>query len=423
MWQRRGVRRLLVKQAAWALLVLTFVLTACNTYNEPQRALPSSPEQYDASLSVTVSPSDTRSEVEKAYGGRVVVWEPEAGFAVLGLERGLRPLSADADPNRDVFRIPEATAAGQQWKDLIATWGGFTAQTGGQSAWSSGEPTTFSENMSFWQQLRLAEGQRDAPHLGAGVKVAVIDTGIDAGHPAFAGKLAPAREWGDFVDGDRNPQEAYGPSYGHGTGIAGIITQVAPNATILPLRALGGDGSGDLISVTIAVAWAVYYDADIINLSLGSDTNMRSLEAVIKYARDRGVLLVASVGNTGEAHVAYPARYDAEVIGVGSVDSSDIKSTFSAYGPELELLAPGESVYTPAPENRVATWTGTSSATAMVSGALALALGERHLSAGDLTRRLEESADTVDNLPGNWPYGRLGYGRLNLERLLQAVAW
>ncbi len=419
MWQRRNVKKLLATQLAWVLLVLT----ACNTYSEPQRALPDAPEQFDASLSVEIDASATRAEVERAYDGKIVVWEPEAGFAVLGLERGLRPLSADADPNRNVFSIPEAKAEGQQWKDMIANWGGFTAQTGGNSAWSSGEPTTFTENMNFWHQLRLAEGQRDAPRLGAGVKVAVIDTGIDKNHPAFAGKLAPVREWGDFVDGDRNPAEANGSNYGHGTGIAGIITQVAPNATILPLRALGGDGSGDLISVTIAVAWAVYYDADIINLSLSTDTDLRSLESVISYARNNGVLLVASVGNTGEAQVAYPARYDAQVIGVGSVDSSDVKSAFSAYGPELELLAPGESIYTPAPGNRVAAWTGTSSATAMVSGALALALGERHLSAGDLTRRLESSADTVDNLPGNWPYGRLGYGRLNLERLLQAVAW
>ena len=417
MWQRRRVRKFLTAQVAWVLLALT----ACNTYSEPQRALPSSPEQYDASLSVDISASDTRGEIEKAYNGKVVVWEAEAGFAVLGLERGLRPLSADADPNRDVFHIPEVEAAGQPWQDLIATWGGFTAQTGGWAAWSSGEPTTFTENLSFWQQLRLSEGQVSAPHLGAGVKVAVIDTGIDLHHPAFSGKLAPTKEWGDFVDGDYYPQEAYGASYGHGTGIAGIITQVAPNATILPLRALGGDGSGDLLNVTVAVAWAVHYGADIINLSLATDTNLKTLEAVVKYARDQGVVLVAAVGNSGDAHIAYPARYDAEVIGVGSVDSADVKSVFSAYGPELELLAPGERVYTPAPGGKVAAWTGTSSATAMVSSALAL--GERHLSADDLTRRLEANADSIDSLPENWPYGRLGYGRLNLERFLQTVMW
>ena len=405
-----------------ALGVLLVLLTACSVNSAPQRAPLNAPGAFDASLSVAVSPADSRSEIERAYGGKVVVWEPAAGFAILGLEGGLRPLSVDAEPNQDAVTTPEASAEGHEWKDLIAPWSGFTAQVGGLSAWSSGEPTTFTENLGTWSQLRLAEGQGAAPRLGAGVKVAVIDTGLDTEHAAFAGKLASPREWADFVDGDRDPHEVYGASYGHGTGIAGIITQVAPNATILPIRALDGDGSGDLLSVAVAVVWAVQRNADIINLSLGTDADFFTLESVLKYARSRGVLLVAAVGNSGDAHVAYPARYDAEVIGVGSVDASDTKSSFSAYGPELELLAPGEAVYTAAPGNRLAAWTGTSSATAMVSGALALALGERHLSAGDLTRRLEASADSVDSVPGNAAYGRLGYGRLNLERFLQAVA-
>ena len=174
------------------------------------------------------------------------------------------------------------------------------------------------------------------------------------------------------------------------------------------------------MSVSAAVVWAVHYGADIINFSLGTDTDLEALEAVVKYARDQDVLLVASVGNSGDANVTYPARYDPRVLGVGSVDSSDIKSPFSAYGPELELLAPGEAIYTPAPDNKVAAWTGTSSATAMISGAVALALGERHLSADELTWRMERSADGIGDLPGNWGFD-LKYGRLNLERFLQEV--
>lgn len=421
MKRRRNIPKLMM-QASGALL---FALTACSTYNEPQNVALSAPGPFDAALSVEVSSSDSRSTVEKAYGGEVVVWEPEAGLAVLGLQRdGLRPLTADAEPNQAVMYIPEARAEGQRWREVTDSWGGgFTARTGGRSAWSSGGPTTFTENLGFWEQIRLSEAQTLAPALGSGVKVAVIDTGLDLSHPAFAGKLAPASEWRDFVDGDLEPHETSGSNYGHGTGVAGVIAQVAPNATILPIRALNGDGLGDVLNVTVAVVWAVYKGADVINLSLGTDIDLSVLKAVLGYARDRGIIVVASVGNSGDNHIVYPARYGSETVGVGSVNSADIKSAFSAYGPELELLAPGEDIFTPAPGNRVASWNGTSSAAAIVSGALALALGERSsVAPRELSRQLEETADSVSGLPENWAYGEgLGRGRINLEAFLTAV--
>ena len=166
----------------------------------------------------------------------------------------------------------------------------------------------FIENAPLWEQIRLFQAQTLAYNGGRGVKVAVIDTGLELTHPAFVGRLAPANEWKDFVDGDAVPAEvAGGPAYGHGTGVAGVTVQVAPNVMLLPLRVLGPDGSGDVDDVVMAVDWAVQQGADIINLSLGAAASVDVLNAVAAYAAEQGIYLVSSAGNTGDQRVTYPA--------------------------------------------------------------------------------------------------------------------
>ena len=242
-------------------LLLTVTLTACSTIEaDTTHTLSGHNERFDRSLTVSVAPGAERAAIETQYGGRVVVWHPEEGFAILGLQDtgGLQTLGADN--NRNVFKAPEIKASGingsgrSAWSGGRSAWsGGRSAWSGGRSAWSGGKPTTFVENLSYWDQVDLPEGQTLAPRLGAGVKVAVIDTGIDLRHPAFAGKLAPSSEWKDFIDNDNYPQEVSGSNYGHGTGVADVIVQVAPNVTILPLRVLDGNGVGDTDDVNAAI--------------------------------------------------------------------------------------------------------------------------------------------------------------------------
>ncbi|MEZ4606323.1 MAG: S8 family serine peptidase [Deinococcales bacterium] len=86
------------------------------------------------------------------------------------------------------------------------------------------------------------------------MKVAVIDTGVDLSHPMLSGKLAPSTEWWDYVDNDNSPQDVSGgEGYGHGTVVSTLILQVAPQATILPLRVLASNGLGDLDDVAAAI--------------------------------------------------------------------------------------------------------------------------------------------------------------------------
>ncbi|HCH62591.1 MAG TPA: hypothetical protein DFR83_07305 [Deltaproteobacteria bacterium] len=181
-----------------------------------------------------------------------------------------------------------------------------------------------------------------ADATGAGVTVAVLDTGVSAGADGFR-NLLPGR---DFADGDSQPED----QDGHGTHVAGTVCQasdngygtigVAPDATLLPVRVLGAGGSGSLTDVADGIVWAVDEGADVINLSLGAGGGARALEAAIRYARDSGVVVVAASGNDGRGTVSWPAAY-ADALAVGAVDFSGARAPYSNGGDALDLVAPG----------------------------------------------------------------------------------
>ena len=427
----KGVAKRFIRVRALVFLLVALVACSRSDVTPPKSA----PERFDYSLSVDISAQASRAEVEARYGGQVVVWRPEAGFAVLGLHSTGELRTLGAKENKDAFEVPEYAAQGFDGGGRTSWSGGRTSWSGGRTSWSGGgtsanggEPTTFSENVAYWDQVDLPEAQALAPHLGAGVKVAVIDTGIDLVHPAFSGKLAPPHEWRDFVDDDSYPQEVEGWNYGHGTGVADLILQVAPNVTLLPIRALGPDGLGDTTDVLVAVDYAVQSGADIINLSLGTDTEEEVLRNLIKYAREREVIIVASAGNGGGETITFPAKYGKdgkEVLSVGSVNAYDELSSFSAHGEELSLAAPGEFLYTASPEQSVAFWSGTSFSTPVVSGAAALALGEYHLKEDPevIGEKLASASYDLEDIGRNGFYedGQLGKGRLDIEGFLEDV--
>ena len=452
-WGRSGTAFLAVR-AAFVLSLA--VLTACGTTALPEVPTETSaaPERYDYALNVQLNPGDTQAEVEARYGGQAVVWLPDAGFAVLGIkasEDNLSLLDLGASLNQNAIGTPEVTANGYTawsggytawsggytaWSGGYTAWsGGYTAWSGGYTAWSGGKQvpgSTFGENLELWNQVKLPQGQRLAPKLGSGVKVAVIDTGVTLDHPALAGRLAPSSEWKDFVDGDAYPDDTEGAgsnaSFGHGTAVAGIILQVAPQATILPIRVLASDGQGDVTNVVAGIDWAIQKGADIINLSLGANESVASLQAMMSYAASRGVFVVASAGNESRLGLSYPANWARDngatvgkyLVSVGSVDKKNKKSPFSNYGPQLELVAPGESVYTAMGKKGKGSSTGTSFAAPMVSGSLALAVAERPTSRGVMSEKLATSSTKIDLLNVLFG-GKLGDGLLNIEGFLKSL--
>jgi thermitase len=353
------------------------VLSACS---RPAPTAAQNSQEFSQVLSVQVDSNADRSAVEAQYGGKVIAWYPENNLAILGLYGG--DFNAQ---NVDAFKTPEVSTL-SAYNNGYKTWGGgYKAWGGGYKAWGGGSttaPTTFTENQTIWSIIRLSQGQNLAPNLGRGVKVAVIDTGLDLAHPAFVGKLAPSTEWKDFIDGGTPQEVSGGKGYGHGTAVAGVILQVAPNATILPIRVLEADGTGDLDKVVMAVDWAIQKGAKIINMSLGTDTDLKAFGDIVAVARDRGISVIASSGNNGSKGIEYPAKYDTQVLGVGSVSSTGVQSVFSSYSGELAIMAPGEFMYSAYPATQIAYSSGTSFAAPIVSGTFALALGQK----ADITR-------------------------------------
>jgi thermitase len=371
------------------VLALLSVLAACSNI------VPTQPQDFEVAsvATVDIQASDTEASLATKYGAKVITFKPEAGFAVLGFPAGqLTALSTTT--NQDFFASPEVSAAGNKaWGGGKNAWGGgLKAWAGGKNAWGGGTtaPAPSSENSAVWTQINLYEANQVAKNFGAGIKVAVIDTGLDTTHPIFTGSLAPQSEWKDFVDNDSNPQEVGTTNdvgYGHGTAVAGIILQIAPKAIILPIRVLDKDSKGDLDDVIAAIDWAIQKGAKVINLSLGTDVYSPSLQTMLAYAASKKVLMTASSGNEGTLDKAiFPAAHmwtqgSAPIFpylyGMGSVTSGDIVSSFSNYGGVSSTgYAPGEAVLTSYPGSQMIQATGTSFAAPMMAGALALALSD-----------------------------------------------
>jgi len=247
------------------------------------------------------------------------------------------------------------------------------------------------------------------------VVIAVIDTGVDLGHPDLASKIwvnpgetgldgngkdkrtndvdddnppdGYVDDWHgwDFVNDDNTPQD----DYGHGTHVAGIaaaasnnglgIAGIAWGARVMPLKILDSSGSGSESNVAAAMMWAADHGAKVINLSLGAPTPASVMEDAVNYAYAHGVTVVAAAGNNGSLGVFYPAAYD-NAIAVASTDAGNNRSGFSNYGPEIDLAAPGSRIYSTLPTSACTYCdpsgygylNGTSMATPHVAGVAAL---------------------------------------------------
>lgn len=190
---------------------------------------------------------------------------------------------------------------------------------------------------------------------GAGIRVCIIDTGIDYNHPEFfRGDQSIVKGRQDFV-GDR--PDAFDGN-GHGTHVAGTVAAqpdgagvvgVAPGVDLYVARVLGDDGTGTTSAVINAVLWcADTVKAHVANLSLGSSLRSRAEERAFDYAYSKGMLAIAASGNDGARRILYPAAYRS-VVAVGAVDSNLTLASFSNYGREQELVGPGVQVLSAAP--------------------------------------------------------------------------
>lgn len=213
------------------------------------------------------------------------------------------------------------------------------------------------------------------------VTVAVIDQGVDSNHPELKGKLLPSYN-------AVNPMNQGSPDF-HGTHVAGIIAGnkdngiggygVSPNVKILPIDVFDrGWGAYDY-AIAQGILHAVEKGAKVINMSLGGAMKSPVIEEAIKKALEKNITVVAASGNDGAQVVNYPAAYEG-VISVGSVDKNKKLSSYSTYGPSVDLVAPGEDVYStiyePEKKSSFREMSGTSMSSPVVAGTVSLLLSK-----------------------------------------------
>lgn len=245
------------------------------------------------------------------------------------------------------------------------------------------------------QRIRAPEAW-DITTGSSSVVVAVVDTGVTATHPDLAGKVLPGY---DFVDNDDDPTDEHSP-IGHGTLVAGIIGAVTNNAIgiaglswespILSIRVCDASGSCLFDAVSDGIVYAVDNGAKIINLSLGGRFSSSTLEDAVNYAWDQNVLVVAAAGNS-RRDVDYPAAYP-NVVAVGATDRDDQKAWFSSFGPQLDIVAPGVSIYSTNFSDSYTGVSGTSFSSPHAAGAAALLLSHDPSLTNEQVRNILESS-------------------------------
>jgi hypothetical protein len=289
--------------------------------------------------------------------------------------------------------------------------------------WGSNDPSGYVSQNAFTQ---IALPPVQGYYSGTNVIVAVLDTGIDATHPSLLGHVLPGI---DLVSDDEIPQDgpeanqATGPAAGHGTHISGIVTFIAPESKILPVRVLDVDGRGNTFVLAYAIDWAVAHGATVINMSLGSDYDATVLEEAIANAQRNGAVVVAAAGNDSAENPQFPAAYPG-VISVTAVDDNGIKADFANYGAGwVDLAAPGVAITSSVPVSGsilYAAWSGTSMAVPFASGAAALIRSQwPSYTPNDVSSLLIASGASLDELNPTYA-GKMGR-LLNIDAALPNV--
>ncbi len=220
------------------------------------------------------------------------------------------------------------------------------------------------------------------------IKVAVIDSGVDAEHPVFAQSTIDTG-W-NTVDEDDSMYD----DVGHGTHIAGIIATYAPGVEIVPYKIVGANG-GKLSNVLEAYSKALDEGVDVINSSFGVPSPSYALENLVGQAYADGVVVVAAAGNNGADTGFYPGHY-AQTIAVASTDATGHKLPSSNYGTWVDVAAYGYHIKSALPHNEYGYKSGTSQATAIVSAAVArLLMQDSDLDFQEVLDLLESSTSKV----------------------------
>lgn len=342
-------------------------------------------------------------------------------------ENGLEESDYIAPINVKRLRIPEGKSV-QSVVDKLSADGRVAFAEPNIMAFTT---STTMNDPYIGYQWNLADVQASSAWdygTGSGVIVAVLDTGLKTGGPDGVANVLSGY---DFYNNDSNPSDGNG----HGTFCAGTIAQktnngigvagLAPGASILPVKVMGDDGSGDMASIANGITWATDSGAKVISMSLGSSSSSSTLSSAVAYAYGKGVTLVAASGNEYASSVSYPAAYNG-VISVGAAGYGGTHSAYSNTGSGLDITAPGgdlskdangdgyaDGILQETTESGAWTytfWEGTSMATPHVAAAAALVIGQGVTNPDDVASILTSTATDKGSSGYDTTYG---YGYLN----------
>ena len=297
-------------------------------------------------------------------------------------------------------------------------------------AFLDASPDPFTPGVSpdeFYVQSAVLRMQVSSGHqitTGAGQVIASVDNGVDFSHSLLADRLLATGY--DFADNDSIPSYDSGDYCGHGTFSAGLLALSAPDAQILPIRVLDGDGRGTVFDVVQGLDHAILSGASVICMGFSLPMDDHVVSAAVTRIKAAGITAVAPAGNDDSAVPYYPAAYES-VVGVGAVDSLDKRAEFSNFGPSVDMCAPGVELYSALPgDNAWGTWSGTSFSAPLVAGMAALVRALHSAAPPECFERiLIWATEPIDSLNPLYA-GALGTGRANFAHAtgadLQVVA-
>ena len=389
------------------------------------------------SVIVTFKPKDKRTDkqkdklqiVQEAISSEVHFMNAaEISFDRIGPIAGLAHEVVGYDINLYEAPIVSLSLTGAEIERLSANSNVAAVEEDGlffalpQALTFEGQPSPQAETVPVGVSQIKAPPAWDASR-GKGIKVAILDTGIDALHPDLVPNVKGAVS---FV-----PGETPADGNGHGTHCAGTIgaaltgsgvVGVAPAAWLYAVKVLSNSGSGNWSWFIAGVNWCIANKMNILNMSLGSAQNPGvAVEAICNAAFANGLLLVAAAGNAGPQmnSVGYPGKYK-NVVAVSAIDSSNVIATFSSRGPEVELTAPGVNVLSTKPGGGFQTMSGTSMASPHIAGAAAVVWGAHRFATNmQIWNLLAASSDNL-GVPG-WDQ-LYGYGRPDVDKAATAMA-
>jgi subtilisin family serine protease len=431
--------RVLSLRAMRLALLLATVFAVLLAYSGETTASVSEPDPDYVTDELLVSyrvplPPLAVQAIHLAAGAQVVQHEPLAGWYRIRLPQGVDPREA-ADLYGELPWVKYAEPNYLVRAALVPN------------------DTLYDERQAWYYDLINAPAGWDVERGEPSVIVAVLDTGVDLEHPDLKDKIwTNAKENPpNGFDDDHNgciddlhgcnfllapPSTDPSDDHGHGTMVAGMIgarsnngegvAGVAWGVTLLPVKVLDSTGTGTSSDVAQGIIYAAKSGARVINMSMARSTPSLALEGAVQEAHDKfGAVLVSAAGNEGHAGVGFPAAYR-QVIAVGSFDHNDpnARASFSNWGPEIAVAAPGVDVFSTYLGDGYAQSLGTSFSAAFVSGLAALLISQDPDRTDDDIRQLLRF--TCDDLPDdnapNWDgWGRMDIGGALSARVYQAA--